>query len=365
MQLLLIILHATLATTSTISNSSSYYSVPWFPKPLVPQFRNWYPKYSEMLSDYSTGACNVTYNDYQTSYNAPAGSYDSSLLLIICYQHEDCLLENIAPNIMVNFQSATVILGLMPTLLSTIGPSVAEISLVSAHRPILAFLISMGAPAIWPTRIFEYNNPTDLLIGSSSTSKLELRPLSFWLALTISALQYLLAAGSVFNIMNTSIILGERSILSWGCTTNFMPLVWTSAACIVHITAAASYIVARKRTIGSSKEASTVSHNNHSTLSGRLSAIYRGLKAESTICANQRKLGYTQEAKVPLAAVFLNVCAGCLGFIYLVLGTLVFSSLQFISVWDIFNEILWRYMVSTVVCRMILIVELAGLRRSN
>lgn len=65
-----------------------------------------------------------------------------------------CLLNAIPPNWQANFYSAIVVLGLMPTLLAYIGPSVAEISLLSAHRPLLSFLISMGAPAIWLTRVF-------------------------------------------------------------------------------------------------------------------------------------------------------------------------------------------------------------------
>lgn len=60
--------------------------------------------------------------------------------------------------------SANVVLGLMPALVTSIGPSVAEISLLSAHYPLLSFLISLGAPAtIWPARIFEYVHPTDAL----------------------------------------------------------------------------------------------------------------------------------------------------------------------------------------------------------
>ena len=361
---LFIILHITLATASTISNSSGYFPASWFPRPTVPQFQYWFPKYSELLSNSSNGACNATYSDYQTAYNAPDDSYDSSLLLSTCYRHEDCILQNVSLDIMANFQSATVILGLMPTVLSTIGPSVAEISLVSRHRPILSFLISMGAPAIWPTRVFEYNNPTDLLVGvtSSSTGKLQLQSLSYWLALFTSALQYLLAAGSVANIITTSITLGERSILTWGCTTNFMPLVWTSAVSIVHVIAASSHAVAKEETARSSPKLPCVVQNKRSTLSSRLAAIYRGFRAETTICANHEKLVYARGAKVPSVAVFLNICAGCASFVHLVLGVIIFSSLQFVSIWDILNRTLWRYLLSTVICRTILIVELAGLR---
>lgn len=65
--------------------------------------------------------------------------------------------------IQLDSQGTTVVLDLLPIFLASIGPSVAEISLLSAHRPLLSFLLSIGAPAVYPTRIFEYNNPTLVL----------------------------------------------------------------------------------------------------------------------------------------------------------------------------------------------------------
>jgi hypothetical protein len=103
----------------------------------------------------------------------------------------------------------------MPTVLATLGPAVAETSLLSAHRPLLSLLVSMGAPAIWPTRVFEYNDPAKVL---ERENRLVLSRLNPYLAVVLSTLQYLLATGAVANIFTTSIQLGQNAILTWGCT---------------------------------------------------------------------------------------------------------------------------------------------------
>jgi hypothetical protein len=148
-------------------------------RPITEQFQSWYPAFGVGISDISTGQCNASLRDYQNSFMAPRHSAEAYYLLSICYIHEACILNHITSDWQANLNSAGVILGIMPTLLSTIGPSIAETSLLSAHRPFLSFLISMGAPAIWSTRVFEYNDPIQALGGGD---KLNLKPVRFWSA---------------------------------------------------------------------------------------------------------------------------------------------------------------------------------------
>lgn len=79
----------------------------------------------------------------------------------------------------------------------------------------------MGAPAVWPTRIFEYNDPVSALTGADSggASKLVIGSLRAWIAVPMSLCQYLLAMAAVANIMTTSIELGQKvySILEHDC----------------------------------------------------------------------------------------------------------------------------------------------------
>jgi hypothetical protein len=154
-----------------------------FLRPITQQFQSWYPAFATGFSDISMGQCNASLRDYQGSFISPSYSAEARYLTSICYVHEACILNHITSDWQANLNSAGVILGIMPTLLSGIGPSIAETSLLSAHRPFLSLLISMGAPAIWPTRIFKYNNPIHVLGGQD---KLNLKPVRIWNARTLT-----------------------------------------------------------------------------------------------------------------------------------------------------------------------------------
>lgn len=85
--------------------------------------------------------------------------------------------------------------------------------------------------------------------------------------------------------------------------------------------------------------------------------------AEFRICANRDISPLSDRpTEVPLTAIFLNTAAGGLAFVHILGGTAVFSSLQFVSMANALDPILWRLVLSALVCRLILVVELAGLR---
>ncbi len=160
----------------------NYSEAATFLRPITEQFQSWYPAFGESFSAVSTGQCNASLRDYQSSFISPSHSAEARYLLSICYVHEACILSHVPSDQQANLNSAAVILGIMPTLLSSIGPSIAETSLLSAHRPFLSLLISMGAPAIWPTRIFKYKDPIQALEGHDM---LNLKPVRIWRAKNI------------------------------------------------------------------------------------------------------------------------------------------------------------------------------------
>ena len=330
--------------------------------------------------DISKTACNETLDLYREAFYATADSVKHHKLLCRCVQHQRCVLETLDLDIIANLQSATVLLGIMPTLLANLGPSIAEISLLSTYRPLLSFLLSIGAPAVWPTRVFQYNDPAIILapVDPDNHPKLVIGMVtSENLSFAISAAQYLLATGAIANVIYTSIDLGEKTILSWGCTTTFLPLVWIGAASVIHVIAATSYAVTRRKVRNKTVDGGdnvqriqecpgSASHSplDRRTVRNLVPEICRVITKETTICANQDKKAY-DSTTVPKGTMALNVFAGCLSFVHLVFGTVVFSSIQFVSVWDVLNQILWRYILSTVICRLLLIMEFAGLRNGT
>lgn len=64
-------------------------------------------------------------------------------------------------------------------------------------------------------------------------------------------------------------------------------------------------------------------------------------------------------------AVILNIFAGGLSFVYLFVDTIAFSFLIFMSIWEVLDEVLWMFIISTAAARLILAVELVGFMRTE
>ena len=371
-------------TTAFFDNTHDHYRSS-AARPPFPQFQSWYPKHNTKLIHFTHTTCNASYADYITEYYSPRGSSDASYLLTTCYNLESCLLSTIPSGWQANYNSANTILGLMPTLLASIGPSFAEISLLSAHRPLLSFLISMGASAIWPNRIFEYVHPPEILRRRSRSAwASKMRP---WPAVMMSLAQYIVAIGAIVNGIMTSIEVGRKSILAFGCTTTFAPLVWSSIPSVIHLISVLSYFIARKvaqrrvsadrlseqaenskssENIESTSGHTTQAAPSHTPQQQRFHKIWRScrdaLANEITVCANHSRSHDIQDKTVPRISVLLALTAGLMNFFHVTFGIIIFSSLQLIAVEDVFKRILCRYIVSSTACRLLLIIEMSGLK---
>ena len=116
-----------------------------------------------------------TYNDYfinirnkQCAAFYAAQQAATSLYSTTCIDLLNCILENTSEAVKGNMASATVALGLMPTILTFLGSTTAEVALLSRRRPLLALLIACGSPAVNPIPTSVYRNPVaDLLRGQS------------------------------------------------------------------------------------------------------------------------------------------------------------------------------------------------------
>lgn len=149
-----------------------------------------------------------------------------------------CLLENIDEFDKADMQSATVILGLMPTILSYVGPTVGEMALISSRRPVLAMLLVLGAPAIFATRPFDFDNPCKSLKKDAGTFVFhKQRPFR---ATAMVAAQYLLLSLAVTNCLLNSMQLGNSTILSWKCSWSYLQLGWNFMPLAPHLCAALS-----------------------------------------------------------------------------------------------------------------------------
>ena len=149
-----------------------------------------------------------------------------------------CLLQNIDDFDKADMQSATIILGLMPTILSYIGPTVGEMTLISSRRPVLAVLVMLGAPAVFATRPFDFKSPGESL--KKDVGSLVLHKQTPFRAAVISTAQYLLLSLAVTNCLLNSMQLGTSTILSWKCLWSYLQLGWNFMPLVPPLCAALS-----------------------------------------------------------------------------------------------------------------------------
>lgn len=262
----------------------------------------------------------------------------------------DCLTAGLLPNEASNFQSAEVLLGLTPTLLATLAPSIGEISLVSTRRSILALLLAVANPSIYVSRLLAHQDPSEYLQrGGTAFPEAMLNP-SGRQAIILSMLQYVLAAGAIANVVQLSWELGFRTLIAWKCNDSYLSFLWTVMPLVVHIFAAVGWHISTPVRSINHPAASTGQVAAHSTTGLRrrllrevqLPCQYAPLSMAASVARN------TGRAR-DKPAVFLNELAGFWAFLHLLFGTTVFSSLMFISVLDAL-KVIARYIASGLVC---------------
>ena len=323
---------------------------------------SFYPRYMPILTNLSQNVCNETLALMQGVTYTPDSAPSAA---DFCYGRENCMLANVPAAYLSNYQAASVIMGLTPTLLASLGPSVAETSLLSAHRPLLSFLISLGAPVVYPMRVFDFTDPFSLLQHKQHMFKPPL--LGGKSSVLCSILEYAFSLAAAVSIISTSVQLGAKTVLVWACTNKAMPLVWTFMSVAIHAMAALGYRIALNSSNRQLSRDHPCKFPEGLTKSSRkrdLGHMWTKLQSEFGICAHRQQLlvHRLDDANLTCWRVFLTCSAGLAGFFHVVFGTLIFSSLTFISVFDFLNYVFWRYIAAATVCRIILMVELTGLR---
>ena len=355
-----------------------------------PQYHDYYPQWRPWQLNISTQACNSTLAQYNADYRSEGTL--GHFTVDSCYNHLTCILNNTPEAWKASMAAASVALGLLPTLLATIGPTISETSLLSSQRPVLAFLVSLGAPATQPTRLFEYEDPIDLL--GSRGNKLVIFHLGVFPAAVVSGLEYTLAAIAVGNALQTSYQLGVATVSATSCTIWELPLIWSLLSVVVHLIAAIGFYIRIRGTKQDHQSPSSntsdlqISSPNHlvKTAEGNLRDCYHATtlgkgrnithpktlwdiilqqsKREFLPCSNlPRPIFRNKDTVVPSLAVLFAVIASTMAYVQLVCGTVWLASLQLVSVKDAISNVLLRYALSAILCRLILLVELGGMRR--
>ncbi|KPI37189.1 uncharacterized protein AB675_1565 [Cyphellophora attinorum] len=370
------------------------------------KYVNWFADSKGIFQPISAGTCNATLKAYNDEYDALGGAWWIDLGLRkyspiygLCRDQMTCIINNLDEASKASLASGQVVLGLLPTLLAVISPSIAELALLSVHRPLLGGLISIGSPV---TRL-----------------ALALGPWSKTTSTVVSVIQYLLVLGSGANVLWLAAELGVRSILSWGCTRSWPVMLWAAFPLVIHLFSTVGYrltldpttrhvrppVVLHKQDSfftppPPSRIASSLKDPPQADKSGPFTSITSTITNEIPLLpiqnpstdvqvventpASSRLWTVIKREFIPCAAhpdtvinnrlplehpntrvkvgIALNCFAGFLSCMHLLYGTVVFASFNFIYVLDVISNISLRFLVSSIVCRLVILLEIAGMR---
>lgn len=299
-------------------------------------FRTWYPEYGSVLQNTLEETCSAEYETWLQGNRATAdysnGTATTGEAVV------QCLLSSTSEFMKTNMASAAVLLGIMPFALSVLGSSSEESALlyVISRRPLLTTLLLAGAPVVVALRPFEFKDPVGILRSREGRFySLKIGPP--WLILL---LEYVLALASVANVVHITYQLGVGVVTMILPDSLYFPGLWAATGILVHIVGAMC-LKSRLRLL-TSQDVSII--KSEFTLSSKKSITIETIK----------------ETKVFLALSWLTSTATTF---HVIMGTLAFSSMQFISVKDAFG-VIGRYTASVCLCRVVLMYELSGLRSS-
>lgn len=190
-------------------------------------FQQFYSQIRPFMLQYLAGNCSSVYQRYL---HDPLFHSDNVLECDRCAAAPvvQCLLSNFPEVDKSNMASAAVLLGIVPATLSLAGFSTAETGLLSIRRPLLAFLIAAGAPAISPIQTFKYGHPRDHLqerrrIPDSEGQKPVLSAL-------ILILEYLMVSTAIGNLAHVGYQLCIRTVCNFSIETVYLPALWAFLA---------------------------------------------------------------------------------------------------------------------------------------
>jgi hypothetical protein len=331
----------TVISSLPLSSASKNSYKQWFPQ--------WEPQFSQILKD----NCSVQYEAYLT--NNPYLDNETTTYSVDYLKDmvDNCILGLVTESLQVNMQSAQVLLGLTPSILSLVGPGTAEISLLSLRRPIFAMLLALGSPSVNPVRALMYHDPFQELQRRRGQIQLGLQHCSTWQRVFVAVLEYVLVFAAVANVTELGYRLGHRTIVAWAANFSYFHLVWSLAVVIIHILGCLTIRLRAKAKSG---------QGDNEVRPSLRERAQRRLSDEFWPCAlhDLTDLEWRPES---IWFLIMAWCSSTGTILHMVFGTLVFSGTLFISVQDSLT-VVFRYFISALVCRIILMYELAGMRQA-
>ncbi|TQV98459.1 hypothetical protein IF1G_02539 [Cordyceps javanica] len=304
-----------------------------------------------MLQDYLENDCRENITNYRNA------SFDNSH---VSYAVFDCLLEQFPEFRKAELSAAAVVLGLAPSILQMVSPTPADTALVSLRRPALALLLSIASPATVFSKATSYSGNIEALSRPLSRQDRGSFPYTAGRILggggprnyagsLLSATQYMLALAAVANSVYRTYQLCLWTVCSFSPITVFLPALWHGTVVLLHLGGWIAQRLNVQRAEGTrrAKPVADVQdwHRMTAEWASRLRTWFKNETIPSALAeklpVESRTAGPAPFFSVVIAALYAGVP------IHLLYGTLVLSSLTFISAFDSISVVAF-YAISTV-----------------
>ncbi|KAI1419959.1 hypothetical protein F5Y12DRAFT_174236 [Xylaria sp. FL1777] len=318
------------------------------------QFDHFFPGWNDRVQAILKDNCSEPYAEYLTGNINYTLGVQSLVNPVI-----DCVLGVFPESRKAELATGALVLGLIPTILQTIGGSTVETALVGLRRPLLGFLISAGSPAVSMTKTSDFSRAvTEFVEGGESREigidSLRWSPRRAKWALLVALLEYLVVGGAVANVLHLAWELGIYAVAIFAPNTIFGVPLWTLGAALIHLAGTlALWVRVRVRAAdagdGEDYKARTKPLNTWIPTQLIPTLFQPALTLEL-----RRDRGSTLWFYVLTWIISIGILA------QVAFGTLVLSGLLFFSLADCL-VIVGRYTLSAVVCRAVVRLELSGM----
>jgi hypothetical protein len=315
------------------------------------QFQEFFPAWNEWLLDIIDQHCANERDIYENSSHRNSHAF----------RFANCILDNMLESSKVEMGVASLLLGLLPTILQSIGPSVDEVSILATRRPLLAFMLSFAMPFVRLNRSpAEYlktlQTPLELDFIGNKAHKWS------WLWIFISAVEYLFAVAAAANIFYLvyqlaflSVSISAISIKNNVLPQTYPPFLWILLLIPVYVL---SYLSLR---LGYKIQYTTMNKQ------GSMRTTWQQIIGDEFMpCAKSDGL-HVEKRKEPtymLLSAVLSWLTNMAMLILFIFGTVFLSSQMFVSLGDMI-PVIARVIGSCMVARGVMLFELYGLRRAT
>ncbi|CEI59998.1 hypothetical protein FVEN_g8197 [Fusarium venenatum] len=319
------------------------------------QFKHWFPTIEQFAKHRFEDACPEQYANYfNESLPDENGAHVHSQALM------NCILEEYGELNMAGMAVTAILLALLPSGLVQFGPSMAEISILSTRRPVLATLLGFGLMSPNPTE-FEYEE----ILEKASNGGAPLIPIRaldgryFIAKVLISLVEYIIAmtaAGNLFyqvyRFTYQSISLAPLMVYLYGLPEAATLFGWASLNLPLYLLSFGVFALAFRRVRPKS---------GYSRGGNRLMQL---ITTELTPCGQGRDLKIERRPNRQFLQQFLGMAVRLFSGLHIIVGTVLIGSIVLIPIADSL-PLIYSFVFAAIFTRAVLSFELNGLARKT